>query len=224
MPLGLECSFVDPLDSTRSPPAIGETSFHVRRVLEGDARSWTALIDRINPLLEFQARYRLRGVLSRECDPSDLLNDVWLRAYPRLGDLRPRDGRVTPVLLRFLSRTLLNRVNELLRASMRSRLSRRHAAASDDAVPLEGHPDERQSTACGHIARSEIRTRMLAALEELDPNDQEVLVLRGIEQIPGHEVATLLGVSPGALAMRYGRAKERLRRRLPEEWLEDLIR
>ncbi len=202
----------------------GETSMLVRHVIDSDDEaSWAWVIARLTPFLELQARYRLRGPLRHRYECSDLLNDVWLRAYPRLRDLRPRDGRMTPVLLRFLSQILIYRVNELLRQQVRNRVT--HSLARGESSMSRGIPepaDDRWSAVSRQAARSEMRSRVLSAVAELSDKDQEVLILRGIEQLSNLETAARIGLRPGAVAMRYKRALARLRLRLPAVWIDGL--
>lgn len=173
------------------------------------------LIVRFSPLLRLQARYRLRGALQSVCDPDDLVNDVWVTALPRLGDLRERDGRMTPVLLRLLGTTLLHKANHLIvkhlrRSDMQAARDELHRLADDI------------TTACSKAQEEELHRAVVDALLELDESDREVLVLRGIEQLPNEDAARLVGVSAGALTRRYHKALERLRHRLPGSIFDEL--
>src|SRR5262245_47363366 len=87
------------------------TSFHVQRAESGDAESLDWIVRRLSPLLLAQADFRLGPRLRRLHDPEDLVSTVWAITLPRLGELGAREGRKTPVLLSFLTTTLLNRVN-----------------------------------------------------------------------------------------------------------------
>lgn len=200
-----------------------QTSLQVRRALEhDDGPSWAWVVSHLSPLLELQARYRLRRARLGHLDPRDVLNDVWLRSYPKLDRLRERDGRITPVLVRFLAQTLLLRINELLRESIRG--SRRcplpggRSSGNACPEPLQG----RETSADRRLLRAELQEEVRAALAQLGELDQELLILRGMEQLPVREIARRLGVAPGAVSMRYRRALERLRRRLPASLLGGL--
>ena len=59
--------------------------------------------------------------------------------------------------------------------------------------------------------RGEIMVLVREALEQLDPIDREVLVLRHFEQMSNHEAAASLSIKPAAASKRYVRAVERLR-------------
>ena len=57
---------------------------------------------------------------------------------------------------------------------------------------------------------------ILAALARLRPADQEILRLAAWEQLSGAEIATALGCTPNAAALRLSRARARLRAELTE--------
>ena len=200
-----------------------ETTYLVRRALEGDEASWCRLVDHLSPLLELQASYRLRGPLEQLYDAQDLVHEVWLTALPRMSSLTPRDGRLTPVLVRFLGSILTNTVRELLRRHIRR--SGRHrdlGLRSRGPIDGEGLAAVSATTALSRAARSETRDRIDACIARLEPADQEVLILRGIEGLSNTAVAQLLEQKPSTVAMRYKRTLEKLRQRLPETMLADL--
>jgi RNA polymerase sigma factor (sigma-70 family) len=196
------------------------TTFHVRRAQALDRTSVAWLIARFSPLLLVQAGYRLRGSLRRLHDPEDLVDEVWLATLPRLGDLRDRDGRLGPVLLRYLGTTLLNKANQMIqRALKQPPVAGALSDGSSRAPPLDGLPAS-YSDASSVAARDEAMLALRAALAELE--EREVLVLRGIEQVPIDAAAKLLGVTPGAVTRRYQKALARLRLRLPGSIFDEL--
>jgi len=196
------------------------TTIHVRRALDGDKESLAWVISRLTPLLVAQAAYRLRPPLRSLYDPLDLVNDAWLVALPRLGELTARDGRHTPTLLKFLATTLLYRINNLVRKHIRGEESSGDAGP-EGSDPLAQVPAD-QSGVVTAAVRGEVRSAVLETIEELEPVDREVLLLRGIEQQPNQAVALLLNLPPQTVAKRYQRALERLRGRLPGSVFEEL--
>jgi len=190
------------------------TSLHVRKAKDGDASSVAWLVRRLAPLLEAQARYRLGGRFRGECDPEDLVQEAWAIALPRLRTLEARAGRETPVLLRFLSTTILNLVNNLARRALRRGGAAPPPPPSD--VPARGPGP---ATRAAHADASDA---VRAALDELPAADREILVLRGVEGLDPADVAALLGVAPNTVAQRWRRARAKLRARLPDSVLADL--
>ncbi len=188
------------------------TTHHVRRAKDGDQRSIEWLVERLSPLLTAQARYHLGDKLRRTTDPEDLVHDAWVTTLPRIFSLPDRDGRSTPVLLRFLSTTILNHTRALLRGQ-----ARQHAVDLDDHdVAAE------QSGPVSRAIRSERRSAVLEALESLEPGEREVVILRGIEQQPARLVSVLLGISEEAVSKRYRRALRKLQGRLPGSVFDEL--
>jgi RNA polymerase sigma-70 factor (ECF subfamily) len=81
------------------------------------------------------------------------------------------------------------------------------ASACSLAAQLVGHLTSPSQAA----ARAETAARLTRALEEMDPVDREVLVLRHFDELGNNEVAELLGLQKAAASNRYVRALRRLR-------------
>lgn len=192
-----------------------DTSLQLRAAIDGDHDSLGWLVAHLSPLLLAQARWRLAGGMASTTDAEDLVQEAWLVALPRLRELVPREGRLTPVLLRFLATTIVHRVNNLVRDTLRRGLP----GAGDGLV--EGTPDERTGVVTAAV-RGEQRRQLLATIEGLEPIDREVLLLRGVEQRSQATTAALLGIRGDAVAMRFARALDRLRAQLPASLLADL--
>jgi RNA polymerase sigma-70 factor (ECF subfamily) len=207
-----------PSHEPRPRDSAGLTSFHVRRAERGDGESLGWVVTRFSPILLANASWLLGPELRRLHDPEDLVGDAWTVVLPRLDQIATDDGRCTPVLLRFLTTAIRYRVNNLLRKHIRGapeeKAPRREPSWSGIAASV--------TDAFEAAARSELRTVIEAAIDELEPGDREVLFLRGIEQHPNHVVATLLATTPQATSMRFRRALDRLRVRLPESILDEI--
>lgn len=191
------------------------TTVHVDRALAGDSDSLGWVIRRFTPLLLAQVRYRLSRLLQGRVDPEDIVQDVWLIAIPKFGSIVARDRRLTPVLLRFLVSIANTHYRTLLG---------KHVQGKPLTIELDGAPapsDEQRSVLEEVLAR-ELRSEMLAGLDELEPADREIVILRAIEGAENQEVAALLGISPNLAAVRYHRAVQRLRERVPESVFDDI--
>jgi RNA polymerase sigma factor (sigma-70 family) len=190
----------------------------VRRAEGGDQDSLGVVIARLSPILLAHANWRLGPALRRICDPEDIVSEAWATLLPRLGEIGAREGRSTPVLLRFLTTAMLYRINNLARKHLRGESAARvEADHSISELPAS------VTGAFEAAARSESARIVAAALDDLEPADREVIFLRALEQQPNHVVATLLSVSPQAVSMRYRRALDRLRARLPESVFLELL-
>ncbi|MEM7234458.1 MAG: RNA polymerase sigma factor [Planctomycetota bacterium] len=206
--------------------ALGLTSFHVGRAKKGDEESLTWLIRRLSPILLKDAEYRLGKTLRELYDPEDLVNDIWVSTIPRLGELSSRDGRATPVLLKYLSKALLYRINNLIEKHIKGKPKRQRAAPGDTQSSDPVRQIEMDQTGLvTKLVRAEAKDVVVAALESIDEKDREIILLRGVEQRRYKEIAPLLGRDHKVLAVDYQRALEKLRKKLPgsvfDEFLDD---
>ena len=194
------------------PDADALTTLHVRRAKDGDGASLEWLVSRFTPLLLAQARRRVGPTLARKVDPEDVVQDVWAITLPRLPALAEPGGRATPALMRFLATTLLHRVNDLLR---------RRAVGAEDEPPRSSLPGATRGP-LQRALESELAAEVERALGELPARDQEIVVLRLIEQHSNAEAADLLGLKPNTAAQAFGRALDRLRARVGDALLAEL--
>ena len=199
---------------------LDHTSLQVRRAIDGDEASLEWVVERVSPLLTAQARERLGPVLRQRYDPEDIVQDAWIVALPRLAGLVREQRRVTPILLRFLGTTVLNRVNTLLQKHLRHQPSSGEAlvdpvaAASDRAAETRG--------VVTRMSRSETYRRILGLVEELPDEERRIVLFRGVEQHSPEEVAVMLDLKPNTVTVKYRRALEKLRTRLPESVFDEM--
>lgn len=198
------------------------TSVCIAGAVAGDTASRDFLVERFSPVLLAQARYRMQNLV-RGAEPEDVVQETWAAALPKLRDLVPRDGRWTPVLLKFLSVILLRTVNDLLRRSLRRRGGDvgRGGDVATAADPLAQLPAA-VSGIVTRLARSDRQDAVQRALAELPPEEREVVVLRGIEQLPNREVAKMLGVDDSVVTRRFQKALLRLRDLLPGSVFDEM--
>jgi RNA polymerase sigma-70 factor (ECF subfamily) len=202
-------------------PANDATSLHVRRARDGDRVSVEWLVERFTPLLMAQARYQLQGVLGKLYEPEDLVQEVWLVALPRLADLPERGGRYTPVLLKFLAGILTNKVGNWLQKHVLAKSRPEAEAKAGSDSELHGAADPLTGVVT-RLLRSERQDAVRQALNELKQDDRDILILRGVEQSSYAAIGAILGVDPANLPMRYRRALERLRQKLPGSIFDEL--
>lgn len=191
----------------------GQTSLHIRRAIGGDDESVGWVVRHLSPLLQLAARSRLRGQLQLDCDADDLVQDVWIRALPQLRRIRPRAGRWTPPLIRYLNVTLWHRRNDFVRAAIR----RQRGLGSPTPLDAVDVPEE----TLGMLQRAERDERargLRAALDQLPAGQRELLLARGLDQLEYRVIAEQTGETAECLRKRYERTLDRLRSTLPA-WL-----
>jgi RNA polymerase sigma-70 factor (ECF subfamily) len=207
-------------ESAGMPDASDPTSIHLRRALGGIMDSLTWIIERFTPVLLVAAARRLGPHLRRLYEPEDVVNEVWVAVLPRLVDLEPREGRLTPVLLRFLATSLVSHINNLARRYGRREGRIRQVASSGAfGADLSAHI----TGVVTRVARQEACQSLHRILEELPEEDREIIILRAIEQNPNIEAARRLGLAPGTAAVRFHRALNRLRERIKGSIFDEIV-
>ena len=145
---------------------------------------------------------------------------LYRTAYGMLGNRSDAEDVLQTVFLRLLRRALppdliTNPPGYLYRAAVNASLnvirSRKRYAPADAAV-FEVAVDERPSRTAEGTHR-----RLMAAIADLNPKDAQVIVLRYLHDRSDAEIARVLGVSRGAVAMRLFRSRLRLRKFIGEQ-------
>jgi RNA polymerase sigma-70 factor (ECF subfamily) len=141
----------------------------------------------------------------------DLAQETFVRAYSKLDSFEGGSAFGT-----WLCAIAVNQVRgemrkraALKRAEPASLDALREAADVDPADPAEGAA-ERASTAeqCVLLRR---------AIDQLDPEHREVVLLREFEDLSYEEIAEIVGVPVGTVRSRLSRARAELRARLSDE-------
>jgi RNA polymerase sigma factor (sigma-70 family) len=191
-------------------PGDNPTTWHVRRACDGDRESLAWIVERFTPFLLAQAGYRLKSFPWRMA-PEDVVAETWAVYLARCRDL----PRVTPVHVKFLTTTLLHYVSNEKRKALRRTIGHSATAVEAAADATKG--------VVAKAACSEFAGKVAAALAEMDPHDQEVVVLCVIEGHTAREAASILGATQEAVKKRSQRARDRLRERLRGEGLDELF-
>jgi RNA polymerase sigma-70 factor, ECF subfamily len=165
----------------------------VVRAQAGDDAAFTELVEQYSPRL----RYFLRKLLASADGAEDALQDVWLdvfRHLPRLADPQ--------ALKAWLYRIARDRAFGRLRKAKRLEQPLDEASVVDPAAP-----DENDFSAVD-------AARIHAALDELPPEQREVLVLRFLEEMSYEEIARVVGCQLGTVRSRIYYGKRALKRAL----------
>lgn len=181
----------------------------------GDAVAVNQLLDRHREALRRMVSLRLDRMVARRVDASDVVQDVLLEANSRLSDYL-RDPRMPFHLwLRHLARDRVIEMHRQHRGAQRRSVEREVDAGpvSPDAsaVDFVARLVDRELTPAAENMRRELHRTFLDALEKLDEDDRDIILMRHVEQLGNGEVATALGLSPAAAGMRYLRALRKLR-------------
>ncbi|NTV51598.1 MAG: sigma-70 family RNA polymerase sigma factor [Candidatus Firestonebacteria bacterium] len=172
----------------------------IARTLAGETRAFDEL------MLRYRDRvYRLAyHMLWNEQEADDAAQEVFVRAYCHLKKFRGDSGFFT-WLYRIAKNVVYTQAKKSGRRREIARLAHRRFL-------LQGRP---APTPEAYAERGELRELIRDGLRSLEPKQQEVLVLRGIEGLDNDEVARVLNVPVGTVKSRFFRAQENLR-----QWFE----
>ena len=177
---------------------------------------------RVNDLLE-RHRIGLRRMvemrmdrrLARRVDASDVVQDVFLEASERLVGYLAQPDLPFHVWLRQLAQ---DRIIDLHRRhhAQRRDIDREQGFQAprfgdQSSLDLAAQIQDDQLTPAAATLRREMEQRFHEALDLLDDDDREIILLRHTEQLGNQEAATFLGLSPAAAGMRHTRALRKLK-------------
>ena len=202
-----------------------DTNELLDRAGRGDVPARHQLLVRHRARLRKMVAIRLDRRLAARVDPSDIVQETLAEADRRLDDyLRDRPLPFYPWLRRLAGERLIEAHRRHVRARHRSvereeqwapPLPDASAAALVDRLAANGTSPSR------HLLRQELRQRLRAALEQLRPDDREILVLRHLEQLSVGEAAAALGITERAAKARHMRTLVRIRALFDDEIREE---
>jgi RNA polymerase sigma-70 factor (ECF subfamily) len=185
----------------------GETGAALlERARAGSSEALGALLERSAQKLLALIRLRLGPRLRARLESRDILQATLLKAVERFGSF---EGNQAGSLMAWLARIAENEIRD--QADFHS-AQRRDIAF---AVPLEATSGidrlaARVRSQTSRIALGEQLTRLERALETLDPDQRDVVVLRRLQELTFPDVAERMDRSPDACRMLFARAMTRL--------------
>jgi RNA polymerase sigma-70 factor (ECF subfamily) len=199
--------------------ADGETEDLIRRAGDGEKAATEELFARHRERLRRMVAIRMGARLATRVDASDIVQEALEVAYGRLPEyLRNRPLPFYPWLRQIAWDRLVDMHRRHVRAQKRAagREHGRYELPDQSTLALADQLLASGTSPSGHFAREELRDRMHTTLKRLPSRDQEVLVLRHLEQLSTREIAAVMGITEGAVKTRHLRALQRLRSLLSE--------
>lgn len=172
----------------------------IAAVLKGDAASFEPLIQKYSPRVFATARRYAR----RESEVEDIVQEVWLKAFQKLGSFRG-EAPFEHWLMRLAVRTCY----DFLRGHQRNRES-----AFSDLTEPEDDWLERFVSRPESVAEDSEAARLLVerVLEQLSPAARLVITLLEIEDRSVKEIAGLTGWSLALVKVRAFRARAEMKK------------
>jgi RNA polymerase sigma-70 factor, ECF subfamily len=167
----------------------------VKRVQRGDTQSFEILVRR-HQYTTFNLIYRFLGDYD---EATETAQEVFLSAYRSIQQFR---GDAT--FSTWLYRIAFNHASSR-RKSLSSKLQRQ-VALEDDAVLVDCGADPETSA-----ERKEIQQCVQQALNSLDGDDAQIILLRDLQDVSYEDIAQTLDVPVGTVKSRLHRARQALR-------------
>jgi RNA polymerase sigma-70 factor (ECF subfamily) len=187
-----------------APDALDDARI-VQRILSGDKSLFELIMRRYN-----QRLYRVvRGILGRDAEVEDVLQDAYINAYTHLHQFRGEASFST-----WLTRIAVH-------GALRRRGGSRTMINSLDEADVVPDREDNNSSPQGAMERAELRTVLTEAVDRLPASLRAVVMLRDIEGMDTRNTASALDLSEENVRVRLHRARETLRhdldRRLGDE-------
>lgn len=172
----------------------------VRRVLEGDADAFGAIVDEYQKNV-YNLALRMTG---NPEDAQDMSQEAFIKAFNSLASFRG-DSKLSVWLYRIVSNVCLDFLRSRKRRQTVSlNMDDGEGGSSELEIPdLSAMPEEELNR---RLTREAVRKGLLSL-----PEDQrEILLLREIEGLSYDEIAQALGLEAGTVKSRIFRARKRL--------------
>jgi RNA polymerase sigma-70 factor (ECF subfamily) len=183
----------------------------------GDANCLGWLLEIYRNYLHLLASTQMDGRLRRRVNPSDLVQETFLRASRHFGEFCGSSeqewiGWLRTILrrsvLKMVHGQVLARKRSILREVSLQELGTQSGPSASGLATLVVSPGSSPSTPA---QRQELSSLLAERLARLPGPYREVLVLRHLEGLSFPEVADRMGRPPGAVRVLWLRALERLR-------------
>ncbi len=186
---------------------------------QGDAQCRDRLFALCRSYLGFAARSQVETWLRRKVDASDLVQETMLEACR---DFDRFDGCTEQQWLAWLRKILNHNAADFVR---RYRCTAKRAAGrevafrdpADSQSPGAPEPAAMQPTPSQEFLQFDTELRVTAALAELPPDYQEVIMLRNLQRLSFNEVADRMERSRPAVQMLWMRAIQKLQAALEND-------
>ena len=194
-----------------NPPSLTEL---IHRARQGDAQCRDRLFEACRSYLAVVARAQIESWLQARVDASDLVQQTMLEAHR---DFACFQGHGQGEWLAWLRRILTHNAADFVRhyrGAAKRQVFREvplRGPRETDAWAGAPEPIAAGATPSQEFLQRDDELLVAAALAEMTPDYQEVVLLRNLERLPFDEVARRMGRSRPAVQMLWMRAIRKLR-------------
>jgi RNA polymerase sigma-70 factor (ECF subfamily) len=198
------------------PESNPETLLQSARAGDGLARG--RLLELYRNYLRLMARSLADVTLRARLDPSDLVQETFLKAHRQFDAFA---GATEPELVAWLRQILVRNIAD--QAKLHRRLGRDlgrqeslEAALDRSSAAVQRALADPLTSPSTRLERRERAVLMADALEKLPADYREVFILRSLEHVPVEEIAAQMGRSANAVYKLWFRAMATLKRELED--------
>lgn len=185
--------------------AAPDESTLVARAREGDARSFTQLVNQYERKIFRLAKH----ITKNDADAEDVLQETFLKAYEHLGEFQGQSKFYTWIVRIAVNESLMKlrkrKTGKIV--SLDETFDTGEETMAREIAVWEENPEQRYS-------REELRAILEEAIDSLPPIFRAVFVLRDIDELSTEETANALSISIPAVKSRLLRARLQLRDKL----------
>ncbi len=194
-----------------------QTSELLIEAKQGDAAAVEDLLDRHRDSLRRMINLRLDQQIKRRVDVSDVVQDVLVEASRRLQDYLTDPSMPFHLWIRQIAKDRIIDAHRRHRVSAKRSVDREQplapsAPVDQSTMDLAGQLCDPQLTPAAAATQRELAIHVQRAIEQLDENDRDIILMRHYEQLSNQEIAASLQLTEPAASMRYLRALKRLRK------------
>ena len=180
----------------------------VEAVLEGDPSAYRGLVER------YQSRVfaLVVGMVRGREDARDLTQEAFVKAYKNLSRFRLESSFYT-----WLYRIAMNLAIDHLRKQKKrkhSEFDEQIASKDTGGVLADAHMRDNPSR---NLERKQLQNRILEALDKLNPDHKQIVLLREIEGLSYREIGETLEIAEGTVMSRLFYARRKLQQLLKKD-------
>lgn len=185
-------------------------------IREGKDGAADRLLERHRDPLRRMIELRMDQKIKQRVDASDIVQEVMIEANRRLQKYLENPIMPFHLWIRQMARDRIIDAHRRHRGSEKRSVDREKAMVAPGAmdrstIELAAQLCDAEMTPAEAATMKELQQRFQNAIEELDENDREIVIMRHVEQLTNQDVAAALGLSEPAASMRYLRAIRKLR-------------
>ena len=188
----------------------------LRLAANGDVSALGVLFERYAPKLRRLVSRHLDPRLVTRIDVSDVIQEVHIELSKRIDEFS-RERAVT--LYHWMCFITKQKVAELERHHMYAQIRdvRREVplhkfSSGNSSIALATHLISQISSPSSVVSKGEVARLVQQAIESLEPDGRDAIVMRHVNQLRTEQAAELLEISQATFRQRYFRALRRLRK------------